>query len=188
MSRTKSFFLNCAFLALSAGLLPAARISLDTNGGDPDLTSPNFSFQIDAQGNFGPTSFRNVSNPAINFGSLTLTLPFSPNFYFFAPTGPTLAGTVCIGGNSFNTCAITNNDANTTVTLAFSGLDATHIGVPFGNFLNIVASGFEPNQVVGAAATATDAPEPGAFGLAATGLALAGVIGRKKLLKLGVRS
>lgn len=172
--------LYCAFACLSATFLSAASISLDTVGADPDLTSPFFTFEVDAIGNFNST-YRNVSNPAFDFVTLTITAPFTPAFY------ATLTSNSCSGGHAFAFCGINSKDSISTVVFTFSGLDSTHFGIPYNRQFGIVATSFEPEQIIGGAATTTTAtPEPAALWLALIGLGgLA--LGRKKLLKFGVR-
>jgi hypothetical protein len=71
----------------------------------------------------------------------------------------------------------------------FTGLDATHHGIPFEHILGITASNFQPEQEIIAAATLVPAPEPAAVGLAGIGILLLLVgVGRQQLLKLRVRA
>lgn len=188
MTRTRIFFSACALLALNAGLISAASISLDTVGTDPDLNSPNFTFMTNASGAFGPTTYRNVSNPAVDFTSLTLIAPFTQEFYLNTQNGPKFGpqGNQCNGGLAFRRCSITLDDPTFTVTFFF-----TDGRIPFGGSFSVTAGQFQPNQTIsGQAATSPAAvPEPGDFALVATGLSLlGGFISRKKILKLRVRS
>ncbi len=184
MKLARILFLSCAFLTVNACLLSAASVSLDTVGTDPDLNSPNFTFMTDANGGLDPTTYRNVSNPPVDFIKLTLIAPFSSGFYF-GPSGPKTVGNICNGGRAFSQCSITLNDLTTTVTFEF-----TNGRVPYGTEFSVVASSFQPNQTISAAAlTTTASPEPGAFALAAMGIALlGGMIRQKKFFKFGVRS
>jgi hypothetical protein len=170
-----------AIALVSASLLPAASISLDTVGADPDLTSPAFSFQIDQGGGFDST-YHNVSNPPFDFVTLTLTAPFTPAFY------GQINQNTCSGAHIFNTCSITSYDSIFTVVFVFSGLDDTHFGIPYNSQFPVAASSFEPGQTVtGAASQATATPEPAALALTSVGLGGL-VVGRKKFLKLGIRA
>ncbi|MDQ6676812.1 MAG: hypothetical protein M3Z09_05900 [Acidobacteriota bacterium] len=187
MRRTRSVLLSCAVAVMSAGLSSSATISLDTVGGDPDLTSPFFKFMTDSDGGFSAI-YRNVSNPPMNFVKLELTAPFSQVFYN-GPNGPKKVGAACDGGHAFNACSVTFLDTQFTLIFDFFGTDGTHPGIPYQREFGLVAAVFEPNQTIQGAAAPGDAPEPGAFGLAAAGFVLAGVVmGGKQLLKSRIRS
>lgn len=185
MNRTTNYLFGCALALMSAGMSSAATISLDTLGADPTLTSPFFSFTTDSLGNFSAV-YTNLTVPPFNFVTLEFVAPFSSAFYF-GPTGPKRAGVSCDGDNAFLNCSVTFRDATTTLVFDFFGLDATHVGFPYGFNLGLSATGFEPNQVVSGGPIG--APEPGAFQLAGIGFTLCGLfMAGKKLLKLGVRS
>jgi hypothetical protein len=163
--------------------LSGATISLDDAGTDPPITSPFFSFQIDQAGNFSG-QFTNESVPPIDFTFLQMTAAFSAGFWN-GPMGPPQTGAFCDGGNAFSTCNITFENSIFTLVYFFSGLDATHHGIPFGDILGVVASGFEPGTTV--SAQASNVPEPSGLPLAATGFGLLIlVVGGQKLLKFRV--
>ena len=176
----------CLLFAYAVSM-QAASISLDTAGADPDLTTPSFTFQTDANGSFSAI-YRNVSNPPMDFTSLELIAPFTSDFYN-GPGGPK-SGSTCDGRNAFMTCSITFEDNLYTVVFDFYGIDATHRGLPSQGSVGLIARAFQPNQMVGASGTSQPSgiPEPGSFGLALTGILLAGLaVSRNKLLKLRVR-
>ena len=189
MNLTTKVLFSCAFALCGAALLPAASISLDTVGADPDLTSPFFTFMVDATGSYNAT-YRNVSNPPVDFYRLELIAPFSPGYYN-GPNGPKTVGSFCDGGHAFNACSITVLAASTTLIFDFFGIDATHPGLPYLREIGLRASLFDPTQTIVGVGSVTSAstPEPGTLAMGITGFVLTGLaVGRKKLLKRRVRA
>ena len=189
MNLTTKVLLSCAFALGSAALLPAASISLDTVGADPDLTSPFFTFMVDAGGSYNAT-YRNVSSPPVDFYRLQLIAPFSPDYYN-GPNGPKTVGSFCDGGHAFNACSITVLAASTTLVFDFFGIDATHPGLPYLREIGLQATLFDPTKSITGigSVTPTSTPEPGSLALGTAGFLLAGlVIGRKQLLKRRIRA
>jgi PEP-CTERM motif len=194
-SSTRHLFLSCALAAFSVGVTSAATISLDDAGTDPILTTPFFSFPIDQAGMFSD-QFTNMSDPATDFTFLQLTATFSSTFWF-STAGPPTVGAFCDGRDAFNSCSINIQASTFTLVFTFTGLDDTHHGLPFEGILGIMASSFEPGQIITAAAVVPppptprdpSIPEPSSVGLAGIGILLLFVgVRRRQVLKLRARS
>jgi PEP-CTERM motif len=189
----RHLILSCALAVFSVGAISAATISLDDAGTDPILTTPFFTFAVDDAGNF-TGQFTNESVPPMDFTFLQLTATFSSAFWF-GPTGPP-HGTFCDGGDAFAMCDISVESSIFTLVFTFSGIDATHHGIPLHEILGVTASDFQPEQVIAASAVMPgpgtqdgSTPEPSSIGLAGIGILLLFVgVRRRQVLKLRVRS
>jgi hypothetical protein len=185
MSRQMShLFRSFALAALCAGAMSAATISLDDAGTDPILTTPFFVFATDDVGHFAD-QFTNESG--MDFTFLQLTATFSQAFWLSA-SGPPNVGAFCDGSDIFNSCNISVQASTFTLVFTFSGLDATHHGIPLHEILGVTATNFQPEQVI--VGQAVDSmPEPASVGLAGVAMLLL-IVGarRRHLLKLRVRT